>query len=91
MEIQALIPPGLAALHNFIQQYDPEEIHEYDDVDDIEIDLQMGQDEAGELGVYQVTAAEMRRANARRDQIADAMWREYQSCLERRVEASDSE
>jgi hypothetical protein len=26
MNIQALIPPALAALHNFIQQYDPQDI-----------------------------------------------------------------
>ena len=26
MEIQSLIPPALAALHNFIRQYDPDEI-----------------------------------------------------------------
>ena len=91
MGIQALIPSGLAALHNFIRQYDPEEIHEYDDVDDIEIDLQLGQQEStGELGTGRVTAAETRRANVRRDQIASEMWDQYQDYLEHHV-ASASE
>ena len=33
MDIQALIPPALAVLHNFIQQYDPEDIEMSDDND----------------------------------------------------------
>ena len=32
MNIQALIPPVLTALHNFIWEYNPEEIHGYDDL-----------------------------------------------------------
>ena len=66
MGIQALILSGLAALHNFIWQYDPEEIHKYDDIDDIEIDLQLGQQEStGELGTGWVTAAKTHCANVR--------------------------
>ena len=34
MDIQALIPPALAALHNFIRQYDPEDIETSNDDDD---------------------------------------------------------
>jgi hypothetical protein len=30
MSTQVLISPALVALHNFIQQYDPQEIHDYD-------------------------------------------------------------
>jgi hypothetical protein len=30
MHIQALISPALVALHNFIQQYNPEDIQPYD-------------------------------------------------------------
>ena len=66
MGIQALIPSGLAALHNFIWQYNPKEIHKCDDVDDIEIDLQLGQQEStGELGTGRVMAAETCHANVR--------------------------
>jgi len=34
MSIQALIPPALAALHNFIWQHNPDEIQMYDNDDD---------------------------------------------------------
>jgi hypothetical protein len=64
MAIQALIPPALAVLHNFIQQYDPEEIHEFDDT--VMIELQMGPHEsAGELGAGHVMPNETLRANER--------------------------
>ncbi len=33
MSIQTLILPALAALHNFIQQHNPDEIQMYDDND----------------------------------------------------------
>ena len=39
MSVQALIPPVLAALHNFIQQYNPEEIHMYDDDELIDFEM----------------------------------------------------
>ena len=53
MNIQALVPPVLTVLHNFIQEYNPEEIHGYDD---LTIELQMGQqcEFVGELGTGQV-------------------------------------
>ena len=46
MYVQVLIPP---ALHNFIHDYDPEEIHNYNDE---VLDIQMGlpPEPAGELG-----------------------------------------
>jgi len=54
MDVQALIPPALAALHNFIRQYDPEEIHMYADNDDNDnqpLDFQVGPPQnVGELG-----------------------------------------
>ena len=34
MSIQALILPALAALHNFIQQHNPDEIQMYDNNND---------------------------------------------------------
>ncbi len=39
MSVQALILPVLAALHNFIWQYDPEEIHTYDDDELIDFEM----------------------------------------------------
>jgi hypothetical protein len=57
MSVQALIPPALAALHNFIQQYNPEEIRIYDD-DDM-FDFQMGTGPIGILGTGLVTPGEV--------------------------------
>ena len=34
MAVQVCIPSALAAVHNFIQKYDPKEIHEFDDVEE---------------------------------------------------------
>jgi DDE superfamily endonuclease len=85
MTIQALIPPALAALHNFIWQYDPEEIHTYDN--DKLVDPQMDvhdQEFAGELGTGLVLLAEMLQANERWDRIADEMWEQYQHYLRHR-------
>ena len=79
MTIQALIPPALAALHNFIRQYDPEEIRAYDNE---VFDPQIGyQESAGELGTGLVTD-EMLRANERRDRMAGEMWEQYQDYLQ---------
>lgn len=59
MSIQALIPPALAALHNFIQEYDPDEIQAYDNDKPVEFELQMGPPgSVGELG-GQVTREEI--------------------------------
>ena len=73
MSIQALIPPALAALHNFIRLFDPEEIHMYDE--DELLDAHMGShpESVGELGTGPVTPAETVRANKRRDKIAGEM------------------
>ena len=58
MSVQALILPVLAALHNFIQKYDPEEIHTYDD--DELIDFQMDPCQStGVLGTGPATPDEM--------------------------------
>jgi len=89
MRTQALIPAALAALHNFIREYDPEEIRSFDlgdnnPNDDYQLrDLQMGPQpgSVGELG-GNVTPAERVRANARRDVIASNMWEQYQNYLE---------
>jgi len=94
MSIQALIPPALAALHNFIRQYDPGEICIYNYVnnpnnpnnDDELLDIQMGvhPGSVGELELAAVTPHERARANERRDRIADEMWEQYQLVLQRR-------
>jgi len=79
MDVQALIPPALAALHNFIRNYDPGEIHVYDD--DQQFDFQMAPQFTGELGTGPATADERNRAGERRDKIAADMWEQYQHYL----------
>jgi hypothetical protein len=34
MDLQARLPPALAALHNFIRKHDPNDIADFDDVED---------------------------------------------------------
>ena len=82
MDVQAMIPPALAALHNFIREYDPDEIHMYDE--DELLDLHPNLEPVGELGTGRVTPDETVRAKQRRDDIADAMWEQYQHYLEGR-------
>ena len=78
-DIQSLIPAALAALHNFIRIYDPDDIDT--DVDE-PLDFQIGTDprDVGELG-DPVTPAERNRANTRRKRIAASMWEQYQCSL----------
>jgi hypothetical protein len=73
MEIQARIPPALAATHNFIRDHDGEEIFDFDDP----IDPQPGF--YGVLGNGPAWRAEVVRATSKRDHIASAMWRSYQA------------
>jgi hypothetical protein len=86
MHIQALIPPALAALHNFIRQYDPEDIQLYDGE---LIDEVSPPESAGELGTGPVTPVETLRANERRDRIAGEMWAQYQRYLGDRAAHSE--
>lgn len=73
MDTQALILPALVALHNFIRQYDPEEIHMFNDE---AFDFPMSPPES-ELGTGPATSRETKRANERRDRIAGEMWTQY--------------
>lgn len=89
MEIQALIPLALCALHNFIRDEDPEVFYEDFDADIPEIfhaddvngaaaaNLVRGSNARGELADGPPSTAEKRRADARRDEIAAAMWADY--------------
>lgn len=89
MTVQAKVPPGLAATHNFIMDVDPTDIEEYltgDDEQDLDPNPGQVRDNAfGILADGAVTQAEKERATTLRDQIAEEMWRDYQEELRRRM------
>ena len=73
MEIQARIPPALAATHNFIWDHDADEIFKFDSQMDPHLGLY------GDLRNGPAWWAEVVRATLKWDQIASAMWRSYQA------------
>jgi len=84
MEIQVLIPSALAALHNFIRQYDPKDLDTLDEnLPNFEMDINPAS--TGELGTGPATSNEREQANSRRDMIAGAMWEQYRGEVERRA------
>lgn len=83
MDIQAQVPPALAALHNFILDYDPHDLEAYNEV---VTDPLPGRAHFGELASGPPRQEEKDRAVNRRDDIAQAMWEDYQDCLDERGE-----
>jgi hypothetical protein len=73
LDIVARLPPALAALHNFIRIHDPNEINDF-----LQEDPDLEPRHVGELADGYPSAAEKQAANARRDEIAQAMWIQYQ-------------
>jgi len=73
MDIQAWIPPALAAMHNFIRDHNVNEKFDFEDL----VDTQPGN--YGILGNGPAWQAEVLCATSKRDQIASAMWRSYQA------------
>jgi len=81
MSIQARIPSALAALHNFIRDFDPEEVHIFDE-QPLDFALEIADHNGtSELKQGPVTPAQTARANERRDRIANDMWVQYQEYL----------
>lgn len=88
MLIQAQVPPGLAATHNFIMDHDPNDIDNYLSGAAEDLDPNPGQPQENEFGVLTeraVTRAEKNRATRSRDEIAQAMWDDYQHILQERA------
>lgn len=87
MSVQAQVPPGLAATHNFILDVDPHDIDNYLDGDRDDLDPNPGQPQANEFGTLAagaVTRTEKNRATSKRDDIAQAMWDDYQQVMRER-------
>jgi hypothetical protein len=75
---QAQFVCGLAVVHNFIRIYDPEDFADYEDDEDEDEPPEEGNDGFGALQ-RGVTAAEKTRAEAKREEIALAMWADYEA------------
>jgi hypothetical protein len=93
MSVQAHIPPALAALHNFIVGHDSTDVNKYlyDENGNLDChDKQPGIRRAEEIDFGRLAAteiisrAEKRQAEAYRDQMAQAMWDDYQRVLTER-------
>ena len=86
MDIQAHFPPALAALHNFIRKHDPDDIADFDNIDDPQPGARAegpAAAEEGQLAEGLPRAAERRQTNERRDRIVQEMWVQYQTELSR--------
>ena len=82
MSAQSMIPPGLAAVHNFILEYDADDLENYLDPVDINEDTPDIQDNiSGTHGDGAIQQEEKERASKLRDKIASAMWESYQQFL----------
>ncbi|KAJ6559362.1 hypothetical protein DFH09DRAFT_921635, partial [Mycena vulgaris] len=88
MDIQARIPPALAAIHNFILYHDS---LEWDDIlematEDPNPGTRANDDEEdfGDLAQGPTSDAEKLRSEARRNVIAQEMWVSYQALLQER-------
>lgn len=91
MDIQARIPPALAAVHNFILEHDWEDIQDGGNIMDEEpgrlpaVELHFGT-----LSQGPADQAEKDEASLRRDRIAQEMWESYQQVLLERGENIDN-
>jgi hypothetical protein len=94
MDIQARVPPAMAALHNFILKHDS---MEWEDILDMEMadpnpGVREGADfDFGDVAEGPADDVEKERSEARRDEIAAAMWESYQAVLRERGEDFDEE
>ncbi|KAH9172559.1 hypothetical protein EDB89DRAFT_2069635 [Lactarius sanguifluus] len=87
ISIQARIPAGLAATHNFIVDHDDTDIGHYLQ----DIDIHEHAQPFGDLGHGAIPRAESERATALRDCIATEMWVSYQQFLQDHPEMLDQE
>lgn len=88
MDIQARIPAGLAALHNFIFDNDDLDLDDYTGIMDPMPGFRNDAEEAsGHIGILAEGPAsntEKRQAKRLRDDIAERMWVDYQNVLTER-------
>ena len=79
--MQAQLFPTLAAVHNFILEWDPVEIADILPPSDDNINII---EDFGQLATEYPRQADKEEAHARHDQIAEDMWNDYQRILRER-------
>ena len=85
VDVQAKLPPVLAAIQNFIKEYDAEDIQELLDCDAADqATLPEYSRITGYLALGPARTAEQQEADSRRDWITSAMWQQYQAKLRQR-------
>ena len=89
MPVQARIPVGLAAVHNFILELDDTDLEHY--LEQLDADAEGPRNGAGELGDGPIPRTEYERASALREQIAADMWDSYQNFLRDHPEVLEDE
>ena len=80
MDVQARVFPALTAIHNYIREKDPLEIVSVLPPSDDDIVNRI--ENCGRLATEYPRRAEREEATARRDQIAESMWINYQAVLQ---------
>lgn len=84
LDIQARIPASLSALHNFIRVWDPDEGSLPEDAEDDPHSFANAQGDINEGGIDE------QKGSDRRDQIALAMWEDYQRvCQDRGIDGDN--
>lgn len=91
MNIQAKIPPGLAAVHNFIMDNDDTDIYHYLNLLDETINEEPQPAAYGDPGQGAIGREERERAAILRDQIATDMWNSYQEYIREHPEVLDND
>ena len=82
MDIQACLPPALAALHNFIWKHDPEDLADYKSIEDPQPGTcAEGPAAEGSLTEGILRTVERQLANQRQADITWDMWVQYQDKL----------
>jgi hypothetical protein len=86
MKIQSLIPPALCAIHNFIRRYDPLEIEDLMEVEDM-LPANIDPNIYGVLSEGLPTRHSREAGADMRDRIAAAMWADYTQFIQEREAA----
>jgi len=81
MDIQARIPPAMAAIHNFILDHDAQEEEEISETPDPNPGNLPAEWDFGTLARGPPNRAEKAYAKEKRDRIAQEMWDSYQAIL----------